>query len=65
MERALDVGDTRSLRRSAEDDDTLVSAVDDPARLPPISTAGKAEAFSAGEMVAALYRAGDRERPDA
>ncbi|MBQ1040913.1 MULTISPECIES: NAD(P)-dependent oxidoreductase [unclassified Micromonospora] len=47
VERALDVANPRPLRRSAEDDDTLVSAVDDPARLLPISTAGRQRLWEA------------------
>lgn len=38
--RALDTSNPRPLRRSAEDDDTLLSAVDDPARDLPLSHAG-------------------------
>lgn len=38
--RALDTSNPRPLRRSAEDDDTLLSAVDDPAKQLPISHAG-------------------------
>ncbi|MGC4904018.1 NAD(P)-dependent oxidoreductase [Micromonospora echinospora] len=47
VERALDVANPRPLRRSAEDDDTLVSAVDDPARLLPISIAGRQRLWEA------------------
>lgn len=47
VERALDVSNPRPLRRSAEDDDTLVSAVDDPDRLLPISTAGRQRLWEA------------------
>lgn len=47
VERALDVSNPRPLRRSAEDDDTLVSAVDDPAGLLPISTAGRQRLWEA------------------
>lgn len=47
VERALDVRNPRPLRRSAEDDDTLLSAVDDPARLLPISTAGQQRLWEA------------------
>lgn len=47
VERALDVSNPRPLRRSAEDDDTLVSAVDDPARMLPISTAGQQRLWEA------------------
>lgn len=47
VERALDVSNPRPLRRSAEDDDTLVSAVDDPARFLPISTAGRQRLWEA------------------
>ncbi len=47
VERALDVGNPRPLRRSAEDDDTLVSAVDDPVRSLPISSAGRKRLWEA------------------
>ncbi|MFD6568329.1 NAD(P)-dependent oxidoreductase [Micromonospora profundi] len=47
VERALDVTNPRPLRRSAEDDDTLVSVVEDPARLLPISTAGRQRLWEA------------------
>ncbi|GAB3804513.1 NAD(P)-dependent oxidoreductase [Micromonospora zhanjiangensis] len=47
VERALDVSNPRPLRRSAEDDDTLLSAVDDPARLLPISIAGRQRLWEA------------------
>lgn len=50
VERALDVSNPRPLRRSAEDDDTLVSAVDDPARLLPISTAGRQRLWEAVDV---------------
>jgi 3-hydroxyisobutyrate dehydrogenase len=39
--RARDTGNPRPLRRSAEDDDILLSAVSDPATMLPISTAGR------------------------
>jgi|GEM_PF-642210 len=47
VERALDASNPRPLRRSAEDDDTLVSAVDDPAEQLPISTAGRQRLWDA------------------
>ncbi|MDA3629132.1 NAD(P)-dependent oxidoreductase [Saccharopolyspora sp. WRP15-2] len=45
--RALDTTNPRPLRRSAEDDDTLLSAVDDPARQLPISHAGATRLWEA------------------
>jgi len=47
VERALDVSNPRPLRRSAEDDDTLVSAVDDPARSLPLTIAGRQRLWEA------------------
>ncbi|MGW1679632.1 NAD(P)-dependent oxidoreductase [Saccharopolyspora sp. NPDC002376] len=45
--RALDTTNPRPLRRSAEDDDTLLSAVEDPARQLPISHAGAGRLWEA------------------
>ena len=52
--RALDTTNPRPLRRSAEDDDTLLSAVDDPATDLPLSHAGARrlwDAVTAGQEV--------------
>ncbi|MFF2013924.1 NAD(P)-dependent oxidoreductase [Streptomyces sp. NPDC058195] len=45
--RALDTTNPRPLRRSAEDDDTLLSSVDDPPSQLPISHAGAARLWEA------------------
>lgn len=50
VERALDASNPRPLRRSAEDDDTLLSAVGDPHRLLPISTAGRQRLWDAVDV---------------
>jgi 3-hydroxyisobutyrate dehydrogenase len=47
VQRALDVTNPRPLRRSAEDDDTLISAVADPARMLPITSAGRRRLWEA------------------
>ncbi|KUL45802.1 hypothetical protein ADL28_36455 [Streptomyces violaceusniger] len=47
VSRALDTTNPRPLRRSAEDDDTLTTAVDDPATSLPISTAGRKRLWEA------------------
>ena len=47
VERALDESNPRPLRRSAEDDDTLLTAVNDPAKLLPISHAGRVRLWEA------------------
>lgn len=47
VERALDESNPRPLRRSAEDDDTLVSAVEDPTRQLPVSSAGRRRLWEA------------------
>lgn len=47
VERALDVSNPRPLRRSTEDDDTLISAVDDPASMLPVTTAGRQRLWEA------------------
>ena len=47
VERALDVSNPRPLRRSAEDDDTLLAAVDDPAESLPITTAARQRLWDA------------------
>lgn len=47
VKRALDESNPRPLRRSAEDDDTLVSAVDNPEKILPISSAGRARLWEA------------------
>lgn len=47
VERALDVSNPRPLRRSAEDDDTLLAAVDEPAELLPITTAARQRLWDA------------------
>lgn len=50
VDRALDVSNPRPLRRSAEDDDTLVASVEDPARLLPISNAGRIRLWEAVDV---------------
>ena len=47
VERALDVSNPRPLRRSAQDDDTLLAAVDDPAAALPITTAASQRLWDA------------------
>ena len=47
VERALDTTNPRPLRRSAEDDDTLLSAVEDPLETLPISSAGRRRLWEA------------------
>jgi 3-hydroxyisobutyrate dehydrogenase len=47
VERALDTTNPRPLRRSAEDDDTLLEAVDDPAESLPITTAARQRLWDA------------------
>ncbi|WP_314172293.1 NAD(P)-dependent oxidoreductase [Streptomyces winkii] len=47
VSRALDTSNPRPLRRSAEDDDALLSAVHDSGKLLPISTAGRKRLWEA------------------
>lgn len=47
VDRALDTSNPRPLRRSAEDDDTLLAAVDDPAKTLPITTAASRRLWEA------------------
>ncbi|MCS3779423.1 3-hydroxyisobutyrate dehydrogenase [Tsukamurella ocularis] len=52
VERALDESNPRPLRRSAEDDDTLLSAVADADEILPITTAGSKRLWDAVTVVA-------------
>lgn len=47
VSRALDTSNPRPLRRSAEDDDTLLAAVSDPERILPISVAARGRLWEA------------------